>query len=113
MTRERIVLDYAGIGGHTRYTHYPTGKTCLRQPWMSDADWHRRKSEFFPDYHGLPVETESGHTVDPGTDRVVVLKERIAEIEAIPDDQIDTSDIPEQGAEFFARARLLRPKGES
>ncbi|MEM6623093.1 MAG: DEAD/DEAH box helicase family protein [Pseudomonadota bacterium] len=37
---------------------------------------------------------------------------RITEIKAIPDEDIDLSDIPEQGAEFFAKAkqRRLEPK---
>ncbi len=32
--------------------------------------------------------------------------QRVADIAAIPDEKIDTSDIPEQGEEFFRQARL-------
>ena len=35
-----------------------------------------------------------------------ISKERLAEIEAIPDDQIDTTDIPELDTSFFEKARL-------
>jgi hypothetical protein len=38
-----------------------------------------------------------------------ISKERIAEISAIPDAEIDTSDIPEAGEEFFSRAKLRAP----
>lgn len=36
-------------------------------------------------------------------------KERLAEIAAIPDTEIDTSDIPEMDESFFATARLVEP----
>lgn len=35
--------------------------------------------------------------------------ERLAEIAAIPDNEIDTSDIPEMDESFFAAARLVMP----
>ena len=38
-----------------------------------------------------------------------VPKERLAEIEAMPDERIDTSDIPELDAAFFEKARLVLP----
>ena len=38
-----------------------------------------------------------------------VSKERLAEIEAIPDAEIDTSDIPERDEAFIARVRLVVP----
>lgn len=34
---------------------------------------------------------------------------RSAEIDAIPDGEIDTSDIPEMDEQFFATARLVMP----
>ncbi|MDE0150615.1 MAG: BrnA antitoxin family protein [Rhodospirillaceae bacterium] len=37
----------------------------------------------------------------------------MAEIAAIPDAEIDTSDIPEMDEEFFATARLVMPPGAS
>ena len=40
-----------------------------------------------------------------------ISKERLAEIEAMPDDQIDTSDIPELDETFFETARLVLPAG--
>ncbi len=40
-----------------------------------------------------------------------ISKERLAEIEAIPDDQIDTTDIPELDTSFFEKARLTLPEG--
>ena len=40
-----------------------------------------------------------------------VPKERLAEIEAMPDECIDTSDIPELDAAFFEKARLVLPAG--
>lgn len=41
-----------------------------------------------------------------------ISKKRITEIAAIPDNDIDLSDIPEQGEEFFMRAKKkrLRPR---
>lgn len=36
-------------------------------------------------------------------------KKRLDEIEAIADKDIDTSDIPEMGEEFFETAKLLMP----
>ncbi len=40
-----------------------------------------------------------------------ISKERLAEIAAIPDAKIDTSDIPEMDESFFAAARLVMPPG--
>ena len=42
-----------------------------------------------------------------------ISKDRLAEIDAIPDREIDTSDIPEMDEEFFATARLVMPPGTS
>jgi len=41
-----------------------------------------------------------------------ITNERLADIEAIPDEDIDTSDIPEAHADFFERAirSTRRPK---
>ena len=38
-----------------------------------------------------------------------ISKERLAEIAAIPDEAIDTSDIPELDTRFFENARLVMP----
>jgi uncharacterized protein (DUF4415 family) len=38
-----------------------------------------------------------------------ISKERLAQIEALPEDQIDFSDIPEMDAAFFETARLVMP----
>jgi hypothetical protein len=38
-----------------------------------------------------------------------ISRERLAEIEAIPDEDIDTSDIPEAGGDFFKKAKLVMP----
>jgi uncharacterized protein (DUF4415 family) len=35
----------------------------------------------------------------------------IDELAALPDDQIDTSDIPELGDEFWKNARVFEPEG--
>ncbi|MGF1453845.1 MAG: BrnA antitoxin family protein [Alphaproteobacteria bacterium] len=43
---------------------------------------------------------------------MTISKRRLAEIEAIPDDAIDTSDIPEMDASFFETARLVMPSGQ-
>jgi superfamily II DNA or RNA helicase len=40
-----------------------------------------------------------------------ISKERLAEIAAIPDRDIDTSDIPEADEDFFRKARLVLPDG--
>ncbi|MGH7046809.1 MAG: DEAD/DEAH box helicase [Stellaceae bacterium] len=40
-----------------------------------------------------------------------ISKERLAEIAAIPDRDIDTSDIPEADEDFFGKARLVLPEG--
>ena len=42
-----------------------------------------------------------------------ISKERLAEIDAIPDDEIDTSDIREMDEKFFATAKLVMPPGAS
>jgi superfamily II DNA or RNA helicase len=42
-----------------------------------------------------------------------ISKERLAEIAAIADRDIDTSDIPEAGEDFFKKARLLLPGGSA
>jgi len=39
-----------------------------------------------------------------------VSKERLVEIAAIPDEEIDTSDIPELGDGFWVNARVVEPK---
>ena len=38
-----------------------------------------------------------------------ISKKRLTEIEAIADDEIDTSDIPEADESFFKEARLVLP----
>ena len=38
-----------------------------------------------------------------------ISKKRLAEIEAIPEEEIDYSDIPELGPDFFENARLVLP----
>ena len=40
---------------------------------------------------------------------MTISKERWAEIAAIPDEEIDTSDIPELDAAFFEKARIVFP----
>ncbi len=40
-----------------------------------------------------------------------ISKERLAEIAAMPDERIDTSDIPELDESFFEKARLVLPAG--
>ena len=40
---------------------------------------------------------------------MTISKKRLAEIEAIPDQEIDTSDIPEVDEDFFANAKLIMP----
>lgn len=42
-----------------------------------------------------------------------ISKERLAEIATIPEEKIDTSDIPEMDEKFFAAARLVMPPGTS
>ena len=42
-----------------------------------------------------------------------IVKNRLAEVKAIPDDEIDTSDIPEMDEKFFATAKLVMPPGAS
>ncbi len=42
-----------------------------------------------------------------------ISKERLAEIDAIPGDKVDTSDIPEMDEKFFATAKLVMPPGAS
>ncbi len=37
-------------------------------------------------------------------------KERLAQIAAIPEEKIDTSDIPEMDEKFFAAAKLVMPR---
>lgn len=42
-----------------------------------------------------------------------ISNERLAEIAAIRDENIDTSDIPELGEVFFRNARLVLPSGRT
>lgn len=42
-----------------------------------------------------------------------ISKKRLAEIEAIRDEDIDTSDIPEMDESFFETAKLVMPAGTS
>ena len=42
-----------------------------------------------------------------------ISNKRLAEIDAIPDAKIDTSDIPEMDETFFVAARLVMPPGSS
>ena len=44
-----------------------------------------------------------------GENSIPISKQRLEEIAAIPDDEIDFSDIPELGPEFFENARLVLP----
>ena len=40
---------------------------------------------------------------------MTISKKRLAELHAIEDDDIDTSEIPEVDEEFFAQAKLIMP----
>jgi hypothetical protein len=42
---------------------------------------------------------------------IPISPQRLAEIDAIPDSQIDYSDIPEMEEAFFKTARLVMPTG--
>ena len=42
-----------------------------------------------------------------------ISRERLAEIQAIADQDIDTSDIPEAGEAFFVKAKLRMPEGQA
>ena len=42
-----------------------------------------------------------------------ISKKRLAQIEAIKDEDIDLSETPELGEDFFKRAKLVMPKGVS
>lgn len=50
-----IERDYAGFGGHTRFTHYPSGDTCLRQPYMDQAQWFAKRDAYLAKYVGLGI----------------------------------------------------------
>lgn len=43
------------------------------------------------------------------SDTMAMSKQRLAEITAIPDEDIDTSDIPELGDHFWANAKVVMP----
>lgn len=45
-------------------------------------------------------------------DELSISDERLAEMAAIPDSDIDTSDIPELGEEFWKNARVRFPGGK-
>lgn len=42
---------------------------------------------------------------------MAISKKRLDEINALPDDRIDTSDIAEVGDDFFETAKLIMPTG--
>jgi hypothetical protein len=50
-----IGYDQAGLGSHDRFTHFPSGATCLHQPCMTEAAWHQRLATFLADYPGLSI----------------------------------------------------------
>ena len=39
--------------GHERYTHLPSGRAVVRQPYMTDAQWEQALKEFCED-HATP-----------------------------------------------------------
>ena len=47
---EYIELDYAGFNSRPRYTHYPSGDTCLRQPYMNENEWITIRNVFLKRY---------------------------------------------------------------
>src|SRR5271169_5984956 len=48
-----------------------------------------------------------------GNTSMTISKQRLAEISAIAEEDIDTSDIPEAGEEFFKKAKLIMPSGSA
>jgi len=62
-----------------------------------------------------PYLPEGFKLTDPETGNTIAILhgsyfKRVAEIEAIADKDIDTTDIPEAGEDFFKRAKLILPK---
>lgn len=51
MSEERIELDWVGFNeNRARFTHIPSGATCLQQPYMNLKQWQDKKIEFFAQY---------------------------------------------------------------
>lgn len=50
-----VLVDGAGWGSQQRFTHYPSGATCLYQPYMTEAIWEAHQIAFFEGYDNLPI----------------------------------------------------------
>lgn len=54
-----ILADHAGWNqSWARFTHYPSGTTCLCQPYMTEAMWEAHQIAFFERYDNLPIFNE-------------------------------------------------------
>lgn len=66
---EYIMLDWAGRG---RFTHYPSGDTCLRHEWMigidGDAKWNAKLEAFLEKHQSTKVIVSSQYNVIDTTD---------------------------------------------
>jgi len=64
--KEFIEIDFPR---HVRFTHYPSGDTCLKQPWMAssrkgDDAWNEKRKEFFSKHPNAHlVVTAFGHEI--------------------------------------------------
>ncbi len=47
---EFVERDFAGTGGHLRYTHRPSGKTLVQQPFYQLKGWCEARDAFFSNY---------------------------------------------------------------
>lgn len=50
-TEEYILIDTAGFASRLRYTHYPSGKTLVRQPYYNHNEngWLKDINSYFDD----------------------------------------------------------------
>lgn len=66
MPEEYILLDFAGFNHDlARFTHYPSGDTCLAQPWMQHSDWVKKRDPFLAKYPDVTIRTKNGNLYTP------------------------------------------------
>lgn len=50
MTNEYIMVDRVGWYGHMRFTHHPSGDTCVQKPYMNEIQWLIKLNDFLNKY---------------------------------------------------------------
>lgn len=82
-TAEFIAQDRGGAG-YARWTHVPSGKTCLRERYMvaDNPAWIKRQLEFFQNYPTLTIHKCPGTYHATEENKIATVEELIAELNA-------------------------------